>query len=129
MESKRDETAASGSELFETVQEAIGGLSEHAGVERVFGDPIVAEGRTIIPIARISYAFGSGFGSGGAAGEDVEEETAGSGGGGGGAMSATPVGVLEVTDSESHFIPVEDRRRLVAALGAGILVGRLLWRR
>ncbi len=39
-------------------------VREQAGVEAVFGDPVTAEGRTVIPVARVSYGFGGGFGPG-----------------------------------------------------------------
>jgi hypothetical protein len=73
-------------------------LSENASVRRVFGDPIEVEGRTVIPVARIGYGFGGGFGSG----PDTGEES-GEGGGGGGGAGATPVGVLEVTETGTGF--------------------------
>ena len=40
-------------------------LSTRAQVTSVFGEPIVAGDKTIIPVAKIAYGFGGGTGSGG----------------------------------------------------------------
>ena len=37
-------------------------LRESATVEKVYGEPIEAYGKTIIPVARIAYGLGRGFG-------------------------------------------------------------------
>jgi uncharacterized spore protein YtfJ len=51
-------------------------VSASASVKNVYGDPVSAGGRTIIPAAQVRYAFGGG---GGARGDAHRE-----GGGGGG---------------------------------------------
>jgi len=38
-----------------------------ASVKTIYGEPIQAQGKTIIPVARISYGFGAGAGTGGVA--------------------------------------------------------------
>ncbi len=42
-------------ELFQTISERI---QTAASVKTVYGDPIAAEGKTIIPVARVRYGFG-----------------------------------------------------------------------
>lgn len=116
-------------EFLDSVRGAIDGLEESASVNRAFGDPIAAEGKTIIPVARVAYGFGSGFGSGSEGGDPDADEESGSGGGGGGGMAVSPLGVLEVTDSESHFVSFRNWRRTALAVGAGLAVGLLLGRR
>ena len=37
-------------------------LSKSATVKSVYGEPITANGKTIIPVARIAYGFGGGSG-------------------------------------------------------------------
>jgi uncharacterized spore protein YtfJ len=111
--------------VIDSIREAIGGLSESASVDRVYGDPMTADGKTLVPVAQIAYGFGGGFGSG--TGEDGAG--AGEGGGGGGGVRATPVGVLEVSDGETRFVRFDDRRRLALAAGVGVVLGLLLGRR
>jgi uncharacterized spore protein YtfJ len=83
---------------------------EHAlsrgDARRIYGEPVIRNGRTIVPIASVGSAFGFGSGSGGA------PEAEGEGGGGGGKISGRPVGYLEITDEGSCFKPVYDVTRL-----------------
>lgn len=102
---------------FESIR---GPLENTADVRKVFGEPIKLEGRTIIPVARVAYGFGGGFGS-----QQKSQAESGErgGGGGGGGVKAMPVGVIEVTPTETRFIPITDGRRMAAAAGLGLLVG------
>ena len=112
-------------------------LRDSASVRTVFGEPISAEGRTVIPVARVAYGFGGGGGrgtetpsgsNGPANGEDESDdrESHGEGGGGGGGMFAGPAGVVEISASGTRFIPNPEPRRLAAVFLAGLLVGTLL---
>jgi uncharacterized spore protein YtfJ len=107
---------------FESFQEKI---VNSAHVKTVFGEPIAAEGKTIIPVARIRYGFGGGMGSGPSRSGD---ERLGQGGGGGGGVMAVPVGVVEVTAAGTRFIPIHSRKRMGALVLAGFVAG-WLWRR
>jgi uncharacterized spore protein YtfJ len=109
---------------FEGIQHV---LSSSANVKTVFGDPISAEGKTIIPVARVRYGFGGGMGSGPT--RSGEEQRIGEGGGGGGGVIAQPVGVLEVSASGTRFIPVQSRKRLAGLVFAGFIAGWLWSRR
>lgn len=97
-------------DILEKVSESVAGK---ATVKSVFGEPIHAEGRTIVPVAKIGY----GFGAGGSRHDD------GGGGGGGGAW---PAGVLEITADSTRFIPFMDLRWLAGAFFAGAAFSRLL---
>jgi uncharacterized spore protein YtfJ len=93
-------------------------LSSRAQVKSVFGDPIIAGDKTIIPVARVAYGFGGGTGSGG-----LEIKTArGEGGGGGGGVGVLPVGVFSVGPNGTEFVAIGDKKKLVGALllGAGL---------
>lgn len=127
--------------LSDSVRSTVEQLRESASVESVFGDPVETDGRTLVPVARVSYGFGGGFGRG-PSGDETRDETAwepgepsgmeaesGEGGGGGGGVSARPVGVLEVSADGTRFVRFGDRRRLAVAGLAGFLLGLLVARR
>ena len=84
-------------------------LSKSASVSSVYREAFTANGKTIIPVARIAYGFGSG------GGKDGE--------GGGGGVYAEPVGCIEVTEAETRFIAVNEKRKLAAAALAGFCLG------
>lgn len=101
------------------------GLGSTATVKSVFGDPIHANGKTIVPVAKVCYGFGGGSGTG----PDKADTNKKEGGGGGGGVRACPAGALEVTESGTRFIPYVSKQQLVAAFAAGVLLGALILRR
>ena len=110
---------------FEQVLGSVGErLQRNASVKSVFGKPIERNGKTLIPVARVG--FGLGGGSKPSRAGDKENGTEEGGGGGGG---ATPVGVFEVTDDSTRFIPIGAKKKLAGALLLGLLVGFLLGKR
>jgi uncharacterized spore protein YtfJ len=107
------------------VKETLEVLAERlqtTGVRMVFGEPISAEGRTVIPVARVAYGFGSG---GGASVRlpDHPTDTTGEGAGGGGGVRAVPAGVIEITSEETRFLAFDEWRRLAAAALIGFGLG------
>jgi uncharacterized spore protein YtfJ len=95
-------------------------IYQRADVKAAFGEPQTIGDRTIIPVARVSYALGLGFGKGERPAEQADEvEASGAGAGGGGGGMATPIAVLEVTDEDTKVIPIVDSTRLALA---GILM-------
>jgi uncharacterized spore protein YtfJ len=83
----------------------------------IFGEPVVKDGITVIPVATARWAFGGGGGQRG--------EERGSGGGGG--VILRPVGFIEISSDRAEFrrissVPVAP----VAVLSAS--VGLLLFR-
>jgi uncharacterized spore protein YtfJ len=96
-------------------------LSSTTTVKSVFGEPIHAEGKTIVPVAKVAYGFGGGSGAG--------PESRGEGGGGGGGARAYPAGALEITATQTRFIPFIDLRWMACAFVAGALFGSLGRRR
>jgi uncharacterized spore protein YtfJ len=109
---------------FDSIQEKI---AHSAHVKTVFGEPIAAEGKTIIPVARIRYGFGGGMGSGPT--RTGDEQRIGQGGGGGGGVIAAPVGVVEVSAAGTRFIPIHNRKRMGALILAGFVAGYFCSRR
>lgn len=82
--------------LFDVMQQ----IKDTANVRAAFGEPQVFDDKTIIPVAKVAYGMGLGFGSDEA--EDEPIATGGAGGGGGGATS-TPLGALVVTPDGVRF--------------------------
>jgi uncharacterized spore protein YtfJ len=108
--------------LLQSLKESV--LSQ-ASVKSIYGEPISAQGKTVIPVAKIMYGYGAGAGTGG-----MEDTSArGEGGGGGGGVRAIPVGVVEISDQQTRFVPIHDRKRMAGAVVAGALLGMLLSRR
>ena len=107
------------------------GIIAHSDVKAVFGEPVTADGRTIIPVAKITYGFGGGGGTNRMSPRNPEGSPGGQeGGGGGGGVRAVPVGVIEVSGQGTQFIPISDRRKLAAAAFGGLMFGMILgWRR
>ena len=100
------------------------GLSQKAGVKSVFGDPINAGDKVVIPVARVAYGFGAGSGTGG-----VGASSKGEGGGGGGGVMAKPIGVFVIGPNESRFISTHEARRTLGVLMVGVVLGFVLLRR
>jgi uncharacterized spore protein YtfJ len=109
--------------LLQSLNESISG---QANVKAIYGDPISAQGKTVIPVAKLIYGYGAGAGSGGVG----NSSTRGEGGGGGAGVCAIPVGVIEVSEQQTRFIPITDRKKLVGAVLTGVFLGiSLSWRR
>lgn len=100
-------------------------LSGRAQVKSVFGDPITAGEKTLVPVARIAYGFGAGAGTGGVG----DKSAKGEGGGGGGGVRVNPVGVVVVGPQETRFVPIGDKKKLAGAVLAGVALGFLLRRK
>jgi uncharacterized spore protein YtfJ len=100
-------------------------ILSQASVKAIYGERISAHGKTVIPVARIMYGYGAGAGSGGVGNTSARGE----GGGGGGGVRTIPVGVIEVSDQLTRFVPITDRKKLTGAVLAGIGFGMWLgWR-
>lgn len=95
-----------------------------AQVQNVFGEAIESHGKTIIPVARVSYRLGAGGGGG----ADTDEEKVNGGGGGGGIVHAVPVGVVEVTEAGARFVRFFDPQMAAGLVAGGVLAGLLLRR-
>jgi uncharacterized spore protein YtfJ len=111
-------------------------LQSTAHVQTIYGEPIVAQGKTIIPVAEVKYGFGGGGGNqspasgpqGNAHGavEEGEATQASSGMGGGGGISVKPLGVVEVSSEGTRYISFNQGRLIVMSVLAGAVVGMLV---
>ena len=111
--------------LQEFVQSIVDRLHATGNIKTVFGEPIEAKGRTIIPVAKVAYGFGGG--TGGTAKSDSEDGRSGQGVGGG--VVVRPAGVLEIREDTTEFIPFGENKKLIGVLFLGLLVGAWLVRR
>jgi uncharacterized spore protein YtfJ len=93
-------------------------LQSSAHVRNVYGEPVTAGNRTVIPVARLGYGLGAGSGG-------IDEK---GGGGGGGGVGALPVGVVEITPEGTKFIRFGGAKRLAGAIAAGFLLGFVMGR-
>jgi uncharacterized spore protein YtfJ len=111
-------------ETLETLAERL----QATGVRTIYGEPISAEGRTIIPVARVSYGFGGGDAVGipGTQSHNGKGERAGAGGGGG--VHAVPAGVVEITREQTRFVRFDEWRPLAVAAMVGFGLGVVLSR-
>jgi uncharacterized spore protein YtfJ len=108
------------SDLLQKIAETLGTT---ATVKSVFGEPIQANGKTVVPVAKVAYGFGGGFGAGKHA---TAPDGEGEGGGGGGGVRAFPAGALEITDGGTRFVPFADVGSLAVAFIAGAVLGAVL---
>lgn len=97
-------------------------IRDRTSDERVFGEPLVRDGVTVIPVVRVSGGGGAGSGE-----EHRENESPSQGSGGGFGFGAQPAGVYAVKDGVVRWIPAVDVNRLllgaqvIAALGLLVL--------
>jgi uncharacterized spore protein YtfJ len=106
-------------------------LQSSSSIHMIYGDPIETQGKTLIPVAKVSYGFG-----GGAVGtnslDSADKQLSGKpveGGGGGGGVRMVPLGMVEVTSRQTRFLPFGGGKRMLGALAVGLGVGLLMGRR
>jgi uncharacterized spore protein YtfJ len=92
------------------VDDILGGARDAITVKRVFGDPIEADGVTVIPAAKVG-------GGGGGGGDDSDN------GGGGFGLGAKPVGAYVIKGDDVKWVPAVDVNRIV---GLAFVLGLVL---
>ena len=97
-------------------------LSQSAAIKNVLGEPIQTGEKTIVPVAKIAYGFGGGFGQNHRNDGEQRPEKEGSGGGGGGGVRASIKGVYEITPTATRFIPASPAKYFLAGIAAGFLL-------
>jgi uncharacterized spore protein YtfJ len=101
-------------------------FNHSANVRNVFGEPIQADGKTIIPVAKIAYGYGGGYGQGPQKNEGNQPREMGSGGGGGGGLYATATGVYEITANGTRFIPASPYKHILLGVVLGFIFKTLV---
>lgn len=64
-----------------------------------FGDPVIVNGRKIIPVYKSIFGFGFGFGN------KLKKNNSG---GMGGTIASEPIGVFDVSGNKTKFVPAID---------------------
>jgi hypothetical protein len=107
-------SAATADRLLKRLADRLGG---RASVTAVFGESVVCEGVTVIPVARVLAGFGGG------AGRETVAGRTGEGGGGGGGAAARPLGFIEIRKGTAVYRPIRDPWAVVVAPWAILLAG------
>jgi uncharacterized spore protein YtfJ len=106
-------------------------LHRSSSIHTIYGDPIETQGKTLIPVAKVSYGFGGGAvgtNSLDSADKQPSENTV-EGGGGGGGVRMIPLGMVEVSPQQTRFLPFGGGKRMLGALVVGLVAGILMGRR
>ena len=113
-------------DVLETVQGLTRSFQERLTARTAYGEPITANGVTVIPVAKVGFGFGGGGGGGtgvdpgksnGDAFANMESAVrtgSGGGGGGGGGGAVQPIGFIEISDMGARWVPVEPSRSEMA---------------
>jgi uncharacterized spore protein YtfJ len=108
--------------VTEAVQTVARSIQDGLSARTVYGDPVSANGVTVIPVAKVSFGFGAGGGGGSGTGpathgngemplaEGAIGSGEGGGGGGGGGGAVQPLGFIEITGEGARWVPVEPSR-------------------
>lgn len=90
--------------LDETLKVITEEITNMISTKTVIGEHITIEGRTIIPVTKVSFGFGSGGGEGkGKAGDQ------GTGGGGGGGACVQPIAFLVVSKDDVQLFALKEK--------------------
>ncbi len=88
-------------EILKTTTEEIARM---ISTKTVIGEHITIEGRTIIPVTRVSFGFGSGGGEG-----KRKEGEEGFGGGGGGGAVVQPIAFLVISKDDAQLLVIQGK--------------------
>jgi uncharacterized spore protein YtfJ len=113
-------------------------FSQNASVKSVFGEPIQAGEKIIIPVSQISYGVGGGWGNTekqnpekptSTPREELKKNEKGlndsNGGGGGGGIYIKSKGVFEITPKSTKFIPADNFKQVIICVAFGFLLSKL----
>jgi uncharacterized spore protein YtfJ len=97
--------------VLDSIRDAIG----DAGANRAFGEPVIRDGVTVVPAAKVSGGGGGGGGEGNppARGEGKTSPATGRGMGGGFGVSTTPVGAFVIKNGAVRWRPAVDANKVI----------------
>ena len=87
-------------DVLETIQGLTRSFQDRLTASTAYGEPIVANGVTVVPVAKVCFGFGGGFGN--APGTQTDRPP-GEGAGGAAGDTTGPVGVIEITSAGTRF--------------------------
>jgi sporulation protein YtfJ len=99
--------------LEDVMKEVTSELERLVSAKTVVGEPVIAGDKTILPITKVSFGFGSGGGEGSK--NNVES---GFGGGGGGGAKIEPVAFLVISDEGVRLMTLSGNNDLGKLLDA-----------
>lgn len=105
----------------EQLQEMFTQASDKANVKAIFGEPQQVGEKVVIPVGKVSLAFGGGGGTSGA-----DNNGGGTGSGGGFRVTAQPVGVLEITPERVTYQATADTK-LLGLAGIAMAAWNVFW--
>ncbi|WP_445475025.1 GerW family sporulation protein [Methanococcoides methylutens] len=88
----------------DVIKEVTSELERMVSAKTVIGDAVVAGGKTIIPVTKVSFGFGSGGGEGTKDGVET-----GFGGGGGGGAKIEPVAFIVVEEEGVRLLTLSGK--------------------
>jgi len=103
-------------DLERLVKVTMNEIEEMLNSKRVVGEPIEAQGRTLIPLVSLGFGFGAGGGTGSGTGPTkgaTSPRGEGTGGGTGGGGGVRPIGVIVI---EKEGVHVEGIRGATASV-------------
>ena len=117
MREAEEAARGTGDRVLDTLASRIGASADAAAV---FGDAVDREGVTVIPVAKVRWAFGGGAGSGTDTKSGAVDGNEGAGGGGG--VMASPLGFIEINNGVATFHRIKDPTANVPLLVASAFV-------
>ncbi|OGO51398.1 MAG: hypothetical protein A2148_11650 [Chloroflexi bacterium RBG_16_68_14] len=92
-----------------TLESVKSAIVDRVTARTAYGEPVTANGVTVIPVARIAFGFGAGGGVGeaGPSGDGGEAGPPPTGGGGGGGGVVQPLGFIEISAGGARWVPLE----------------------
>ena len=99
-------------DITDTIEGVKGALGDKLSAQVAYGEPVVVDGTTVIPVARVMLGFGAGGGVGEPtqSGNGEEEAVAPVGGGGGGGGVVQPLGFIEIDATGARWVAIEPSR-------------------
>ncbi len=91
-------------DVAEIIRTTMSEIEKLLNSRTVVGEPIMVDGKTLIPLVSIGFGFGAGSGSGKAS---VKQPQEGSGGGTGGGGGIRPIAVIINDDAGIRIEPIK----------------------